>query len=201
MSAEPWTEMRAACLIWYDVRPTARLVMPRFTPPLWWECDVAVVLKGSGFWHEYEIKLSLSDFRADKKKGNGGKHEALSSCSPPLRGPNRFWYVVPAELAEAIGAELPAWAGLAVLRHSDRGHEWLDRGRKPPLRHREPASEGLVERAETSSMYRMWAALDRLHGAGKSDLWAGPGTSEPDSSESPNTKVVDADLRTEESAI
>ena len=55
----PWTEMGAACVIWQETRPNAQLVIPRYTPWNWHECDVLVVMK-SGLWHEFEIKLSVS---------------------------------------------------------------------------------------------------------------------------------------------
>ena len=42
-------------------------VIPHYTPPKWWECDIFEITK-SGFFVEYEIKVSRSDFFADTKK-------------------------------------------------------------------------------------------------------------------------------------
>jgi hypothetical protein len=44
------------------------LAVPNFTPRTWYECDLATVTN-SGYFHEFEIKLSLSDLRKDKVKG------------------------------------------------------------------------------------------------------------------------------------
>ena len=44
-----------------------RLVLPNFTPNGWFECDIWVLTK-SGYGREYEIKLTVSDFKADAKK-------------------------------------------------------------------------------------------------------------------------------------
>ena len=48
-----------------------KLRLPRYTPKGWWECDV-FELTTSGYFREYEIKTSLSDFRNDAKKFKSG---------------------------------------------------------------------------------------------------------------------------------
>lgn len=99
-----------------------------YTPPRWFECDV-FELTASGFFREYEIKTSRSDFKADgrKLKSNGEwtdghgwrrlpdrvKHEELAGGS--LLGPSRFYFVTPVGLIER--SDLPKWAGLI---------EWMD---------------------------------------------------------------------------
>lgn len=93
-------------------------VLPNFTPPEWFECDVFEITE-SGYFREYEIKLTLSDFRADAEKRRRKfnyqtqvqtdlvKHEMLRVGD--VRGPTRFSYVAPKGLLTDI---VPAWAGL-----------------------------------------------------------------------------------------
>ena len=78
------------------------------------ESDV-LALKKSGYMTEYEIKLTLSDFRADfKKKCRGlSRHEFLEKGF----GANRFYYVVPDELIEKIHPMIPEWCGIISLWH------------------------------------------------------------------------------------
>lgn len=100
-------------------------VMANFTPRGWWECDV-FELTPAGYFREYEIKLTRSDFRADAAKvrsiwspvdglrgrdwdrGEIKKHAQIEAALKT--GPNRFWFVCPADLV--IATELPSWAGL-----------------------------------------------------------------------------------------
>jgi hypothetical protein len=103
-------------------------VMPNYTPSKWWECDVFEITE-AGFFVEYEIKLTRSDFRADASKQKEKwevahnvqigrsvwqripgekKHEVITQGRPTA--PRRFWYVMPAGLIAQ--SELPPWAGL-----------------------------------------------------------------------------------------
>mgnify|MGYP000902692926 CR=1 FL=1 len=94
-------------------------VMPRFTPFDWWECDVCEVT-AAGFFREYEIKMSRSDFLVDAQKHrflpwdapNPGakemKHDLLAAGD--ARGPSRFSFVTPAGLLKP--EDIPQWAGL-----------------------------------------------------------------------------------------
>lgn len=120
--------------LWWSYRGSSDLLIPRYTPANWWECDVWRLRK-SGFVDEFEIKTSLADFRNDLRKVKSGvlfdevqrrfvaqpevrKHELLKGES---RGPNRFWFVVPRELASKI--EVPEYAGLIVCSNSSTGVE------------------------------------------------------------------------------
>ena len=67
------------------------------------ESDV-LALKPSGYLIEYEIKLTVSDFRADFKKRRGSKsrydhREKVTRHNYLLKGhgANRFYYVMPRE--------------------------------------------------------------------------------------------------------
>lgn len=70
-----------------------------------WEMDVALISK-SGMLHEYEVKISRSDFLADKKKGKWLQFE----CKNDYACPNYFYYVCPTGLIKSD--EIPVYAGL-----------------------------------------------------------------------------------------
>lgn len=102
-------------------RHRRHFVLPNYTPAGWWENDVFEVTD-AGFWHEYEVKVSRSDFLADREKRKASwqwkvqnpgkplpsKHGRLEAADP--KGPNRFTFVVPAGLIQK--EEVPEWAGL-----------------------------------------------------------------------------------------
>lgn len=105
------------------------LFLPTYTPRNWWECD-GFELTESGYFREYELKLSVADFRADAKKcriagwrePNAGqrevKHHLLAAGD--VRGPVEFYYVTPVGLLKP--ESLPAWAGLIELHDRGPGH-------------------------------------------------------------------------------
>lgn len=115
------------CALWRDLSQASMLVMPNYTPASWWECDMMSVTK-AGYWSEYEIKLSVADFKADAKKNRRegfryckiakkvvevpglSKHAELALGSE--KGPSFFWYVIPKELKEKV--TVPEWAGLKL---------------------------------------------------------------------------------------
>lgn len=127
--------------------------LPRYTPAGWWECDV-FQLTDALWWTEFEIKLSVSDYRADalKEKERGPyvygverqkerKHDLLAAHDP--QGPNRFYYVTPVGLLEK--EVLPAWAGWIEVHEAESwsGKTSLyERTRvKAPVLHRQKRKE------------------------------------------------------------
>jgi len=119
---------------------SSRLMIPNYTPENWFECDLFRVTK-AGYAEEFEIKLSVADFKADAKKGPDDndrllhellpdnhwrkqkfdgrtKHERLSAGDP--LGPIRFWFAMPEVVAAKV--EIPVWAGLVTFReHREHG--------------------------------------------------------------------------------
>jgi hypothetical protein len=75
-----------------------------------WESDCLLLTK-SGYWYEFEIKISRSDFKNDFKN-KVEKHQVLES-KEDLRKPNYFFYVVPEGLITAD--EVPPYAGLIYI--------------------------------------------------------------------------------------
>jgi hypothetical protein len=45
------------------------ICVPNYTPKDWWECDV-FELTPAGYFREYEIKMTVADFRADAATRN-----------------------------------------------------------------------------------------------------------------------------------
>lgn len=72
---------------------------------LWaWESDALYISK-DGIPHEFEVKLSHSDFLADNRKSE--KQAEIKAG----RGPAQFWYVCPKDIISP--EEVPSYAGLA----------------------------------------------------------------------------------------
>ena len=130
-----------------------------------WESDMVGVTKAR-ISHEYEIKLSFSDFRADRKKKRHdhierfvkGEREIVERIAwgeykqeiyPPA---NYFWYVVSAEIAKKAKPELPLYAGLIVV--SDR----LEISKAAPKLHRERLTDKQVWQILGSACGRFWSA-------------------------------------------
>lgn len=127
MSDKLLTSRTITNALFWALRGASDLIIPRFTPRGWWECDVWRLTK-AGFVDEYEIKLSVSDWKADTLKykdekfelqgdgkwgytpGSGrNKHTLLATTE---EGPNRFWFVTTYEISKQV--VIPSWAGLMV---------------------------------------------------------------------------------------
>ena len=87
-----------------------------------WESDLIRVMK-SGYWHEYEIKLSVADYRKDFQKKVIGcdfesprKHTIYSSHVPfegAIPKPATFSFVTPKGLLD--GVRVPSYCGLIEI--------------------------------------------------------------------------------------
>lgn len=82
-----------------------------------WEGDL-ISVTSSGLSHEFEVKVSFEDFRADFDKTS--KHKWLQKVRPSKKaygrvGPSYFWYAVPRELVAKIQPLLPGYAGLIEI--------------------------------------------------------------------------------------
>lgn len=169
----PLTERRIQRALWASMHGSYSILMPNFTPAGWFECDVWGLTK-AGYAVEFEIKLSLTDFRADQRKrdnnhymrdGQDGwtyvpgrhKHELLAEAS--LLGPSRFWYVVPAGL---LGADaVPEWAGIIEATATGRRAR-ITRVRPAPRLHRVKAGDAIMRKALSACYFRYWTERDRL---------------------------------------
>jgi len=142
MTTPKLTARSIGVTIFNKLHSASELIIPRYTPPKWWECDVWRLTK-SGYEQEFEIKLTMQDYRIDvlKERSTGWvydpsigrmapreaelKHDLLAGSD---RGPQRFWYVVPDAM---MGVEVPEYAGLmvagrysvAVLKEAPKRHK------------------------------------------------------------------------------
>lgn len=88
-----------------------------------WENDV-LSLNANGYLVEYEVKVSRSDFLADRKKARFFHYDTLCSIAYT---PNRFYYATPHGLIDK--SELPWFAGLVYVGDT------VDVIQKAPLMH------------------------------------------------------------------
>lgn len=79
-----------------------------------WEADLLSVTK-SGLIHEYEIKLSKSDYNADFNKRH--KHQLLSGAGTDR--PNYFWYAT-----YEFDIEPPDYAGWILVQDNEHNGRW-----------------------------------------------------------------------------
>ena len=125
-----------------------------------WESDMLSITP-AGYVHEYEVKVSLADFKADF--GKRSKHRLLSgkdSRGIAYRGtPNYFWYVCPDNLIPVD--KVPEYAGLLYL--CGELDYWECIQKKAPLLHRDKATEKMKNRILNVYRYRYWSLrLNRL---------------------------------------
>jgi len=158
----------------------ARVAMPNYTPAGWHECDLWVVTK-AGYMREYEIKLSVADFRADRNKMESPKwtldehgewtaskprtkHHRLAEGDP--KGPVQFWYVTPAGLL--AGLTLPTWAGLIEVEMRPRPSSAIPRlvyagePTNAPRLHSSKVGQSIIDHALGVCYYRYWDAIRDL---------------------------------------
>jgi hypothetical protein len=152
---------------------TSEILLPNYTPFHWWECDLFRLSK-TGFFTEYEIKLTRSDFAADKKKGHtisewkDGKGSSRFALKHDLLAgekqewiPKMFYYVVPTNLIKAT--EVPAWAGLIYARRVSRHYVLMKIIKRAPSLHRIAMSEKMKRKAHKTVYNRyMYKRGERL---------------------------------------
>lgn len=137
--------------------------LPNFTPRGWFECDVFELTK-SGFFVEYEIKLTLSDFKADRQKFRRTttgvfpdfkdvdefKHDLITKGPP---APSRFFYVTAKGIV--LTESVPAWAGHIEAEHPEGWRRpLLTIRRDAPRLHRQKSDPKLIEHIGVTSYYR-----------------------------------------------
>ena len=167
----PLTEYRVQRALIHRFWSSSLLLMPNYTPRNWWECDLFRVTN-AGYFYEYEIKLSRSDFKADahkirsrwgpKEDGKWGfrevanKHQLLKDGK---EGPKHFLWVIPEGLIEL--EEIEEWAG--VIHITGNHGRWcqLREVRKPQLINEVKVEQHVIDLARERAYYRY------LHGFGR----------------------------------
>ena len=106
-----------------------------------WECDVVRVTP-AGYFTEYEVKKTRSDFQADFRKTSGwrengqGKHDVYSGQAfvsetwRRIRIPKQFYFVLPTGMVQC--SELPDHAGLIEFSEVDERRLVFSTVRKAP---------------------------------------------------------------------
>lgn len=91
-----------AVLMWRSMeRFKHEIVVPNVAWFYTWEADLLAVTK-AGLIHEFEVKISPSDYKADAKKD---KHRLLKIG----HGPSYFWYATTFEIDEDTLPEYAGW--------------------------------------------------------------------------------------------
>lgn len=108
--------------------------------------------------HEYEIKVSRSDFLADRRKRKTLKFDRVESYARYGRLPHYFWYAVLAGVATED--DLPDHAGLIVV-DPDRNRAAVVR--KAKLLHKEAVTNRAVEYLMRGQRLRYWQERDGIN--------------------------------------
>lgn len=149
--------------LWFARRNSSRIVMPRFTPAGWWECDLWCVSR-AGYATEIEIKTTAADYRRDAAKSslmcgpNGGirqptsKHDLLAAGDQ--RGPSRFFFAMPLDLVPMD--DVPSWAGVIWASLDKYGQTHLQIARQAPRIHEKPVERHVIQQAWEACYWRFW---------------------------------------------
>lgn len=162
-------------------RKRHKWICPNVTLFLAHQVDLCSATK-AGMLHEYEIKLSRSDFRKDAAS-KPDKFAAMEAClrgestirrasvwNPKnfyelnARGPNFFSYVCPEGMIRVD--EVPAYAGVMFFdpEHLRRRLPIFAIAKKPTKLHGEPMTAETRATISTALMYRCWKAKGALNG-------------------------------------
>ena len=126
------------------------------TDPMIWrsivnhECDMLIVTKNH-YLTEVEIKISLSDLKADFKKKHQHKDENIKN----------FYYAFPAEMKEKAIELIPEEAGIliAIKKHLNSGYEYRDIEcyRKPKInKEAKPINDIVLSKIYRLGYLRYW---------------------------------------------
>lgn len=159
------TEREIQNRFFWELR-THAIVLPNYTPARWYECDIFCITLAC-YMREYEIKLSVADFKADTRKGRRhpvydnhrftgmsqeNKHTRLTAHD--VKGPRQFWYVMPINTAVKIQPEdMPEWAGLFVI---DTDCHYPKQAKPAPILHKMKADLKVVKHAFSVCYHRYW---------------------------------------------
>jgi len=147
----------------YDV------ISPNFYSENWFEADLFCVSR-AGHFHEFEIKISRSDYLADFKKARRfqfqgpmkKKHVVLAEMqkqkTPLYYGPRCFSFVCPEGLISVD--ELPAYAGLRYVS-PDKRRRIITVVKAPTLK-AAPVTRHGVQSVMTSFYHRYWRLREKL---------------------------------------
>jgi hypothetical protein len=145
-SIQNWIHERAMLKNHYGIIPNIFLYG--------WESDMLSITR-SKYVHEYEIKISKTDFIADLKKDKHkilltGLFESWNGSLESANRPNYFWYVCPEGVIPV--SKVPEYAGLIY----SGGTYYRDVVKKARKLHSITISEDLVNKINAAYQYRYW---------------------------------------------
>lgn len=175
------TESQVQARIMFDKRGSSLSILPNYTPNNWWENDVFQITK-AGYWVEYEIKRSVSDYRADFNKiesfagydaGTGyenSKHKMLESGvdeynfdphanHPHFEGKYTRTIRTPNRFYFCLPIELlekiqvPEYSGL-ISYQENHGRTTYRIEKTAPLRHKTKHGDKILRPAQITGMNR-----------------------------------------------
>lgn len=153
-------------LIYWYFQDSSLVIVPKISGNNWWldtesdpiiwknivnhECDMLIVTKKC-YLTEVEIKISLSDLKADFKKKHQHKDENIKN----------FYYAFPEEMKDKAIELIPEEAGIliAVKKHSNSGYEYRDIEcyRKPKInKEAKPINDIVLSRIYRLGYLRYW---------------------------------------------
>ncbi len=153
-------------LIYWYFEKSSLVIVPKVSGNNWWldteadpmiwknivnhECDMLIVSKNQ-YLTEVEIKISLSDLRADFKKEHQHKDENIKN----------FYYAFPEEMKDKAIELIPEEAGIliAVKKHLNSGYEYRDIKcyRKPKInKEAKPINDIVLSRIYRLGYLRYW---------------------------------------------
>ncbi|WP_338980631.1 MmcB family DNA repair protein [Fusobacterium nucleatum] len=153
-------------LIYLYFEKSSLVIVPKVSGNNWWldteadpmiwknivnhECDMLIVTKNR-YLTEVEIKISLSDLKADFKKEHQHKDENIKN----------FYYAFPEEMKDKAIELIPEEAGIliAVKKHLNSGYEYRDIKcyRKPKInKEAKPINDIVLSRIYRLGYLRYW---------------------------------------------
>ena len=153
-------------LIYWYFQDSSLVIVPKISGNNWWldtesdpiiwknivnhECDMLIVTKNR-YLTEVEIKISLSDLKADFKKKHQHKDENIKN----------FYYAFPEEMKDKAIELIPEEAGIliAVKKHLNNGYEYRDIEcyRKPKInKEAKPINDIVLSRIYRLGYLRYW---------------------------------------------
>lgn len=139
-------QIQAILMRWVLDEKNHIMVAPNITSVFSWECDL-LSLTRAAYSHEFEIKRTLSDYRADFT-GKVSKHDKLSRVIYAKYLPNYFWYVT-----DSFDIEPPPYAGW--IRLSGEFIRYRDIIRDAPRLHTEKASQEKLDALARNAAYKL----------------------------------------------
>jgi len=114
----------------------------------YYEADI-LRITAAGYFHEYEIKVSKSDFKNDFV-AKAEKHRKLKAKTW-VKGPCCFWYMCPANLIQP--EEVPEYAGLIWINP-----HFVEKKKAPRL-HKEKFSDKRIAHILRKGYGRYWRSV------------------------------------------